>query len=60
MPTVSPAPLSGRYLSFVEREEIAIPRAQNCGVRDVIFVYVYALDGHDDNVVSTGLGLTRC
>jgi hypothetical protein len=24
MPTLSPAPLSGRYLSFAEREEIAV------------------------------------
>ena len=35
MPTVSPAPLSGRYLSFAEREEIAVGRAQRCGVRDI-------------------------
>lgn len=28
MPTVSPAPLLGRYLSFVEREEIAILHTQ--------------------------------
>src|ERR671910_3892658 len=35
MPTVSPAPLSGRYLSFAEREEIAILRAQHCGVREI-------------------------
>lgn len=35
MRTVSPAPLSGRYLSFVEREEIAILRAQACGVREI-------------------------
>ena len=34
MPTVSLAPLSGRYLSFVEREEIAILHAQGCGVRE--------------------------
>lgn len=33
MPTVSSAPLSGRYLSFVEREEIAILGAQGNGVR---------------------------
>jgi len=32
MPTVSQAPLSGRYLSFAEREEIALARAQGCGV----------------------------
>jgi IS30 family transposase len=34
MPTVSRAPLSGRYLSFAEREEIAILRAQDVGVRE--------------------------
>ena len=35
MPTVSLAPLSGRYLSFVEREEIALLRAQKLGVREI-------------------------
>jgi IS30 family transposase len=35
MPTVSRAPLSGRYLSFAEREEVAILRAQDVGVRAV-------------------------
>src|SRR5688500_8360520 len=35
MPPVSQAPLSGRYLSFVEREEIAVLRAGGCGVREV-------------------------
>src|SRR3954464_7759933 len=34
MPSVDPAPLSGRYLSFAEREEIAILRAQGIGVRE--------------------------
>jgi IS30 family transposase len=29
------APLSGRYLSFEEREEIAILHAQDCGVREI-------------------------
>ena len=29
------APLSGRYLSFAEREEIAILHAQRCGVREI-------------------------
>src|SRR6266508_2338661 len=29
------APLSGRYLSFAEREEIAVLRAGGCGVREV-------------------------
>jgi IS30 family transposase len=33
MPSVSQTPLSGRYLSFVEREEIALLRAGGCGVR---------------------------
>jgi IS30 family transposase len=35
MPTVSPARLSGRFLSFVEREEIAVLHAQGCGVREI-------------------------
>ncbi len=35
MPTLSLAPLSGRYLSFVERDEIAILHAQDCGVREI-------------------------
>ena len=34
MPSVDPAPLSGRYLSFAEREEIAILKAQGIGVRE--------------------------
>lgn len=29
------APISGRYLSFSEREEIALLRAQDYGVRDI-------------------------
>ena len=35
MPSVTQAPLSGRYLSFAEREEIALLRAQDCGVREI-------------------------
>ena len=35
MPTVTQAPLSGRYLSFAEREEIALGRARGCGVREI-------------------------
>jgi transposase-like protein len=35
MPTVTQAPLSGRYLSFAEREEITVLRAQGCGVREI-------------------------
>lgn len=35
MPDVSIAPLSGRYLSFMEREEIALMRAGNAGVRQI-------------------------
>ena len=35
MSTVSTAPLSGRYLSFGEREDIAILHAQDCGVRKI-------------------------
>jgi IS30 family transposase len=34
MPSVDPAPLSGWYLSFEEREEIAILKAQGVGVRE--------------------------
>jgi IS30 family transposase len=34
MPSVTQAPLSGRYLSFAEREEIAILRACGSGVRE--------------------------
>jgi IS30 family transposase len=34
MPTISRTPLSGRFLSFVEREEIALLRARGCGVRE--------------------------
>ena len=35
MPTFMLAPLSGRYLSFAEREEIALLRAQGAGVREI-------------------------
>ena len=35
MPSVSLVPLSGRYLSFAEREEIAMLRAQRLGVREI-------------------------
>src|SRR6266498_1919723 len=35
MPPISLAPLSGRYLSFAEREEIAILHAQHMGVRGI-------------------------
>jgi IS30 family transposase len=35
MPSVTLAPASGRYLSFVEREEIALLRARGAGVREV-------------------------
>jgi hypothetical protein len=35
MPTVTQAPLSGRYLSFSEWEEIAILRARGCGDREL-------------------------
>ena len=34
MAPITQAPLSGRYLSFTEREEIALLRAQKCGVRE--------------------------
>jgi hypothetical protein len=35
MPPFSLEPLSGRYLSFLEREEIALLRAQGAGVRQI-------------------------
>jgi IS30 family transposase len=35
MPSVSRAPLSGRYLSFAEREEIAMLKAGGCGVSEI-------------------------
>src|SRR3990172_12670180 len=35
MPSVSLRPLSGRYLSFGEREEIALLRAGGAGVREI-------------------------
>src|SRR5260370_2207513 len=35
MPSVSVAPLSGCYLAFSEREEIAVLRAQEMGVREI-------------------------
>jgi len=35
MRTISPLPLSGRYLSFAEREEIAILTARGRGVREI-------------------------
>ncbi len=35
MPPISLVPVSGRYLSFAEREEIAIFHAQHVGVREI-------------------------
>jgi len=35
MPTVSLVPVSGRYLSFAEREEIAVLNAQGRSARDI-------------------------
>ncbi len=35
MPSLTLAPHSGRYLSFAEREEIAILHARECGVREI-------------------------
>jgi len=35
MPSVTQASLSGRYLSFAEREEVALLRARGCGVREI-------------------------
>ncbi|MCX4536043.1 IS30 family transposase (plasmid) [Streptomyces sp. NBC_00841] len=35
MPSIELGPVSGRYLSFAEREEIAVLKAQNTGVREI-------------------------
>jgi IS30 family transposase len=35
MPPLTLAPVSGRYLSFTEREEIAVLVARGCGVREI-------------------------
>jgi IS30 family transposase len=35
MPPITQNPLSGRYLSFAEREEIAILHVRGCGVREI-------------------------
>ena len=35
MPPITQAAVSGRYLSFTEREEIGILRARGCGVREI-------------------------
>jgi IS30 family transposase len=35
MPPLTLAPVSGRYLSFEEREEIAVLLARGCGVREI-------------------------
>lgn len=35
MASITLAPLSGRYLSFIEREEIALLHARSCGVREI-------------------------
>jgi IS30 family transposase len=35
MSPISLAPVSGRYLSFAEREEIAVLHARRCGVREI-------------------------
>jgi IS30 family transposase len=35
MPSIGRMPLSGRYLSFAESEEIALLKASRCGVREI-------------------------
>ena len=58
MPPIGQAPLSGRYLSFAEREEIAILRAGGCGVREVA-----RLVGRSPSTISRELrrnAATRC
>ena len=58
MPTVELTPLTGRYLSFSEREEIAVHRAQGLGVREIA-----RRIGRDPSTVSRELrrnAATRC
>lgn len=50
MPPMDLAPLSGRYLSFEEREEIAILRAQKRGVNEIA-----RLIGRDKSTISREL-----
>ncbi|MGC8481112.1 MAG: IS30 family transposase [Acidimicrobiales bacterium] len=50
MPPFSLEPLSGRYLSFHEREEIALLRAQGAGVRQIARII-----GRDSSTVSREL-----
>jgi IS30 family transposase len=35
MPALTLAPLSGRYLSFTEREDIALRRAHGAGIHEI-------------------------
>jgi IS30 family transposase len=58
MPSVELTPLTGRYLSFVEREDIAHYRAQGLGVREIA-----RRIGRDPSTVSRELrrnAATRC
>ena len=58
MPSITQAPLSGRYLSFAEREQIAILRARECGVREIA-----RLLGRSPSTISRELrrnAATRC
>ncbi len=51
MPSISLAPVSGRYLSFVEREDIAVLHAQQIGVREIARRL-----GRDPSTISRELG----
>ncbi len=54
MPSISLAPVSGRYLSFVEREDIAVLHAQQIGVREIA-----SRLGRDPSTILAGsLGVT--
>lgn len=58
MPSIDLAPLSGRYLSFQEREEIAILKSQDVGVREIARRL-----GRDPSTISRELrrnAATRC
>jgi len=53
MRDTSTAALSGRYLSFVEREEIALLKAQGAGVRQIARRL-----GRDPSTISVSCGVT--
>ena len=39
MPTIELSPLTGRYLSFAEREELALLKVQGLGIREIAAIW---------------------